>query len=91
MCIRDSAMPVGCRIDTERFAQTETINEYYWLQQVGTIGSQKVPLVIVLHGGGGCGNSLESLQKIKGQSQGVSRGIEIPYLVYFWFNKCLNS
>ena len=65
-----------CRIDTERFAQTDTLNEYYWLQQVGTIGSQKVPLVIVLHGGGGCGDSLESLQKIKGQSQGVSRGIE---------------
>ena len=57
------AKPEVCRIDTERFAQTETLNEYYWLQQVGTIGSQKVPLVIVLHGGGGCGDSLESLQK----------------------------
>ncbi|MEC7487208.1 MAG: hypothetical protein VYE55_02775, partial [Verrucomicrobiota bacterium] len=70
------AMPEVCRIDTERFSQTKTINEYYWLQQVGTIGSQKVPLVIVLHGGGGCGDSLESLQKIKGQSQRLSRGIE---------------
>ena len=69
------ANPEVCRIDTERFAR-ETLNEYYWLHQVGTIGSQKVPLVIVLHGGGGCGDSLKSLQKIKGQSQGVCRGIE---------------
>ena len=70
------AKPEVRRIDTECFAYTETLNEYYWLQQVGTIGSQKVPLVIVLHGGGGCGDSLESLQRIKGQSLGVSRGIE---------------